>query len=727
MKRQLFLILSMLIGSVVFAQTQQGFVKTKGRMVDGKLVPGQGLKGAAVSVHGRTAVLVNSDNGAFTFPAPEAQFKIDSVRKKGYQLVDVDACPRIYKRSSNPIYIVMETPDQQMQDKLTAERKIRRNLQTQLQEKEDEIENLKALQKITEEEYRKALQKLYQDQEQNEQLISEMAKRYSELDYDQLDEFYRQVSYCIENGELVKADSLLNTRGDLSKQVEEQLQKSQAIQEEQEKLDKAKTVLAADQDELGKRCYSYYETFKAQHMNDTAAYYLMLRANLDTTNVDWQLEAGAFILQYLKGFSRSLKLYNRALASAEQRYGKESNKVGSVYQSIGELYLELGDFDKAYEMFDKAKRLFSLNATDEFTEELMRWYNLVGIYYYNIGEVDKAKAYTKREIEIKKKLHGENYYELSASYQNLSAIYDDIGINDSAVFYGEKAREIEVATVGAESPGMADVLYNLGLVYKHYSMMDDNEEYIEKSKESFDEALRIALMHYGEKNTVTANIYNSISALYDYLGDYEKAIVYAKKDLEVTIAVLGEQHPSVAESYNSMGLTYYYLGDYAKASECYFKSMAILKGYFDSDQTTQYAVYGNLGVLKFKQQEYDSAIYYYSGFISAYEKIYGQHRDIAVVYGKMAMVYIAMENYPEAINCLTKAVDMEKAMGGTNKVYLANYYYNIGALYKRMEQYDEALLYLQDALRIYNELGVQKNIGETTEKIEEIRVEMKKK
>ena len=176
----------MLTGLTASAQTQQGYVKTKGRMVNGQLVPGQGLKGATVSVQGRTAVLVNADDGAFSFPVTNAQFSLDSVKKKGYQLVDMDACPRSYKYSGNPIYIVMETPDQQLQDKLTAERKIRRNLQKQLQEKEDEIEDLKAQQKISDEEYRRALQKLYADQESNEQLISDMAKRYSELDYDQL-------------------------------------------------------------------------------------------------------------------------------------------------------------------------------------------------------------------------------------------------------------------------------------------------------------------------------------------------------------------------------------------------------------------------------------------------------------------------------------------------------------------------------------------------------------
>ncbi len=267
MKKLLLLCAAMTLCLLATAQTQQGYVKTKGRMVNGKLVPGQGLKGAIVSVKGRTAVLVNNEEGAFSFPVPDGQYHLDSVKKNGYQLIDLDLCPRSYSASSNPLYIVMETPEQQLQDKLNAERKIRRNLQRQLQAKEDEIEALKEDNKISMEEYQKSLQQLYAEQESNEQLISDMAKRYSELDYDQLDEFYRQVSYCIENGELVKADSMLNTKGDLSKQVEELLQKGQAIQEQEAQLDKAKAVHAADQEELARRCYSYYETFAAQHLS----------------------------------------------------------------------------------------------------------------------------------------------------------------------------------------------------------------------------------------------------------------------------------------------------------------------------------------------------------------------------------------------------------------------------------------------------------------------------
>ena len=155
MKRFFILAAAMMLGIMLSAQTQtqQGYVKTKGRLDDkGNLIPGHGLKGATVSIKGRTTVLVNTDDGAFSFPVPEAQFRLDSVRKKGYQLVDMDACPRTYKHSSNPIYLVMETPEQQLQDELVAERKIRRTLTDQLPQGEVELEALKEQMKITDEE-----------------------------------------------------------------------------------------------------------------------------------------------------------------------------------------------------------------------------------------------------------------------------------------------------------------------------------------------------------------------------------------------------------------------------------------------------------------------------------------------------------------------------------------------------------------------------------------------
>ena len=60
-------------------QTQQGIVKTRGRMVNGQHVKGVGLSGATVQVQGRSAVL-SQQNGAFSFPVTSQAFLVQSVK-----------------------------------------------------------------------------------------------------------------------------------------------------------------------------------------------------------------------------------------------------------------------------------------------------------------------------------------------------------------------------------------------------------------------------------------------------------------------------------------------------------------------------------------------------------------------------------------------------------------------------------------------------------------------
>ena len=176
---------------VLFAQTQQGYVKTKGRMVNGQHVAGKGLPGATVNIQGGKNIGVKNANGSFSFVVPANTFMVQSVQKNGYELVDDDALRKSYQHSANPLYLVMETPEQQIQDELDAERKLRRTLQRKLRQREDKIDAMQA----TVEEKQRLLQQLYKDQENNEKLIADMAKEYSQMDYDQMDSLNQQRAF----------------------------------------------------------------------------------------------------------------------------------------------------------------------------------------------------------------------------------------------------------------------------------------------------------------------------------------------------------------------------------------------------------------------------------------------------------------------------------------------------------------------------------------------------
>ena len=475
------------------APMQNGCVKTRGRMVNGKHVPGLGLSGTVVSVKDRNDIAVKSKDGYFSFPIKGAQYVVQSVTKKDYALVDADAAPKTYQHTADTVYFLMETPDRITQDKLESERRIRRTLLRQLQEREDEIEALKTENKISQQEYQKALQKLYADQENNEKLISEMVERYSKLDYDQMNNFYRQVNNYIENGELTRADSLLKTRGDVQSQVEAELKKGETIAQKEKELQQAKAVHKHDIEELAQRCYSYFESFMMQHMNDSAAKYIELRARLDTTNVEWMNDAGGFITNFQAKYDRALRYYEAGLRQSIKQYGETSEWVAAFFNNIGAIYNSQGEYPKALEYYNKA-------------------------------------------LEIRVRVFGTGHPDVATSYNNIGLVYDKQGEYPKALEYHNKALEISIKVLGTEHPHIATLYNNIGAIY------NSQGEY-PKSLEYYNKALEIFIKFFGTEHPHIATLYNNIGFVYDSQGEYAKALEYYNKALEIYIKIFGTEHP----------------------------------------------------------------------------------------------------------------------------------------------------------------------------------------
>lgn len=297
MKRILTYIILMCCICCANAQTQQGIVKTRGRLSStGLLIPGFRLQGVTICIKNGGA-FVTGNNGNFSFAIPSNYFSITDVKKKNYQLCDRDVINRKYTYSSSPLILVMDTPSNTMSDRLNAERNIRKHIEQVLHEKEKLIEDLRKRQIISEREYQDTLQFLYLDQASNEKFISEMVLRYSKIDFDENNEFYNKLAYYIQNGELNRADSLLNTRGSIEEKALELDHLKNAIEKEGnelservEKLKKSRELLKELQHNFSEDCYKKYEICRLSHERDSALYWLNLRLSKDSTNIVFQCD-----------------------------------------------------------------------------------------------------------------------------------------------------------------------------------------------------------------------------------------------------------------------------------------------------------------------------------------------------------------------------------------------------------------------------------------------------
>ena len=493
--KQLFVLILLLVSVFASAQTQQGFVKTRGRMVNGKLVPGKGLSGATVSIKGRNAVQSQA-NGSFSFVIPSQSFLVSKVQKNGYQLVDADMTSRPFKYSANnPIYLVMETPEQLMEDLLEAQEKISSTLRQQLAKARQEIKRLKDENAISEEEYRQRMAKLLEDQENNQKLIADMAKEYAQIDYDQLDSLNRQISDAILNGELTRADSLLRGKGDIrsrdaeiTRRQQAEAQRKNEIAREQEELATSEEGTRKLLEDFAADCYKYYNMFKLENRHDSAMYYIELRARRDTTNAEWQFDAAYYCgeqKQYQKAipyYERALEICRRISSTNPQAY--EPDLAGTL-NNLASMYNDTQRFDESETLYKEAleiRRRLSAIDPQTYEPDLAWTLNVLAVLYKATLRLEESDTLYKESLEIYRRLSTNNPHaynpKLARSLTGLASLHEATQrYEESEALYKESLeiyRRLSAANPQAYEPDLIKILNNLAILYKDTQRFEES-------------------------------------------------------------------------------------------------------------------------------------------------------------------------------------------------------------------------------------------------------------
>ena len=675
MKRFLLFLCLIVTVSVSFSQTQQGYVKTRGRLAaNGTAIPGTRLSGATITFKGNRTV-TSSTNGVFTFAVPSKTFCITHVQKNGYQLYDNDLLGRDHKFSANDLLVVMDTPDNVLADKLTSERKIRRTLQRQLAEKEDEIEALKEQLKITEEQYRKQLQELYKAQENNEKLISEMAERYSTLDFDQLDDFQRRVAVYIQNGELTRADSLLNTKGSMEERrarIEQNRAALEANAEEirkrQEEQKKSEALLTKELEDFGKDCFSRYEIYKLQHKNDSAAYFLKMRADLDSTNIRWNIEYANFCRIYLEKNVESERYIQRAL-----QHALLSQKVDEqilCYNMLINVESSRHNYEQALLYVDTE-------------EDLMCRYNLYGIEDQLIVATSRGNIYRK-----------EGKYDLAERYLLKAVSLIENNCDSVSI-------KILAKTLGNYANFCIDV---------------------EKYQEALDVYRKILILTETQDSLITPIVItteNNIGNSYYLLGLYDEALIWLEKSLKHAKELYGDKHSSVSTSLSNIGAIHLRRKEIDKAIEITDEVISIDKYIYGNMGAKLIVDYINSAKLLCSKNLYDAALKQYNKAIELCRLYYtDSHPYWGTLYMNIASLYVQQKDYFQGIEYFGKALRIFIEQFGEPSVNVARIFHNMGIAYYRMEQKTKAMELLEKAHQIFeNKLGTEHPDTKLTQKL----------
>ena len=702
---RLFLLLIVLFATALVANAQ---IRTQRGVVRTALRPNKNivyLPGVTIRQRGGHTAVLSGVGGKFEITMSKAKtgdaFYLSSVRKSGYELADNRTIGRAFTYSSKvPIEIVMINTREKEEDVRRISDNSYRRAEMTYKQRISKLEKQLSEKTISEASYREQLQELQTWFEKYESLINIMAERYASTDYATIDSLNAAVNIAIENGELELADSLISTVGSLKERT---MQLKDAEDNANKRLkfghdvvENATIDLTRIREDMKRHAdllYSKYSICLTRAENDSAAYYIQMRAGLDTTNVYWQLEAGRFIGDYLADYKEAMALYKRALYSAVEQFGDSHPDVATSYNNIGIVYSRQGNYAHALEYYNKALEIY-LSVFGDRHPNVASSYSNIGSVYHRQGKYALALENHQKSLEIRLSVFGGNHPDVAINYDNIGNVYSCQGDYALALGNHQKSLEIRLSVLGNNHPNTATSYNNIGNVY-----------YLQGSYAlallSYNKALEIDRSVFGENHPNTATCYNNIGNIYDCQGHYVLALRHYNKALEIYLSFFGENHPDVATSYNNIGLTYYNMGNYSDALESYQKSLEIRLSVLGNNHPDVAMSYNNIGLTHCSMGNYSDALESYQKSLEIRLSFFSEnHPNVATSYNNIGLIYDRQGIYVQALEYYNKALEIYLSVFGTSHPYVAMIYINIGFIYYSQSLYSEAKENFLNALEI---------------------------
>ncbi|MCH7517539.1 MAG: tetratricopeptide repeat protein [Candidatus Dadabacteria bacterium] len=276
---------------------------------------------------------------------------------------------------------------------------------------------------------------------------------------------------------------------------------------------------------------------------------------------------------------------------------------------------------------------------------------------YELGDLIESQKYYHMAIEVYESINLDNETKkvaYIASLIGLSTIYLEQKNNIESEKLILKIIELYEDNPSLDRSILAknyDLLANIKLSQYHFSEYRDICLKSIKIKENL----------YGFDSPELIHPLMMLSEAYFHLGEYSYSIEILDRVLKIAEKNLETENLLFARILSDQSVSYQYLSYFKKSKELAIKALEIKKKLLGKDDPSIAITLNALGIIS--------------------------------EFGE--------KNYIEALSYYQEALAIEKKAYGTNRIAAALYLENIGGVYKRLGNYNEAESHIQDALRIY--------------------------
>ena len=258
----------------------------------------------------------------------------------------------------------------------------------------------------------------------------------------------------------------------------------------------------------------------------------------------------------------------------------------------------------------------------------------------------------------------------------------------------QRALAIKEKVLGPEHTGTATSLNNLAALYDTLGQYD-------KALPLYQRALAIREKALGPEHNDTASSLNNLAWLYDALGQYDKALPLYQRALAIKEKVLGPEHAETAVSLNNIAYLYDALGQYDKALPLYQRALVIREKVLGPEHTDTAHSFNNIAALYNTTGQYDKALPLYQRALAIQEKVHGpEHIETAISLNNLAFLYDTLGQYDKSLPLYQRALAIREKVLGPEHADTADGLGNLASLYETLGQYEQALALFQRALAI---------------------------
>jgi tetratricopeptide (TPR) repeat protein len=263
------------------------------------------------------------------------------------------------------------------------------------------------------------------------------------------------------------------------------------------------------------------------------------------------------------------------------------------------------------------------------------------------------------------------------------------------------ASEMSISICGPDSLEAAACWNCLGVLY--YAMCSSSSGgHLDDSMKALQESLRIRRNLLGDDHPDTATTWNNLGRLYYVHDKYDDALTAYRQALRIRRKSGVSDTVDVAATIFNIGQVYHQMQDYDDALVHYRDFMKLARMQFGAYHRDICIVTSCIGQLLHSTKAYSGALKTYHCALSIGRQVFGDvNAEVAIIYNKMGNLYYDIGDLDAALQAYHKGLKVEmQLLGDDDDVNIHVTYSNIVEIHKQRSEFDRALHYCQELLKL---------------------------